>query len=153
VLDDLGLAPALQRAVRACHERHHLAIDFQTLGLEGVRLPPQVETALYRIAQEALTNVVQHASASQVSLLLEARAGAVVLIVEDDGRGFEVKRLVDGSLDERWLGLSGMRERAALLGGRLTIESAPGVGTAVFVEVPLGDEQSLHADARGDRGG
>jgi signal transduction histidine kinase len=141
VLDDLGLVPALQHYVRTCHERHHLAIDFQTLGFEDVRLPSAARTALYRIAQEALTNVVQHACAGHVSLLLEVRAGAAVLIVEDDGCGFEAERLMDGSLDERWLGLSGMRERAELLGGRLTIESAPGAGTTVFVEIPLDGER------------
>jgi signal transduction histidine kinase len=144
VLDDLGLVPALQRYVHTCHERHHLAIDFQTLGLEGVRLPPPVETALYRIAQEALTNVVQHAGASQVSLLLEACAGAVVMIVEDNGCGFEVDQFTHGPPDGRWLGLSGMWERAELLGGRLTIESAPGDGTAVFVEIPLDGERKAH---------
>ena len=151
VLDDLGLVPAVQRAVRAYHERHGLAIDFEVVGLEGVRLPPAVETALYRIAQEALTNVVQHACANKVSLLLAARAGTVSLIVEDDGCGFDADRLIHGPLDEHWLGLSGMRERAALLGGRLTIESTPGSGTTVFVEIPLPDDRPWR-DTRGDHG-
>ena len=151
VLDDLGLVPAVQRAVRTYHERHGLAIDFEAVGLEGVRLPPAVETALYRIAQEALTNVVQHACASEVSLLLAARAGAVTLIVEDDGCGFDADRLLHGPMDERWLGLSGMRERAALLGGSLTIESAQGSGTTVFVEIPLPDEWPRSA-MRGNHG-
>jgi signal transduction histidine kinase len=142
VLDDLGLVPALQRYARTCQDRHGLAIDLQTVGLEGVRLPPPVETALYRIVQEALTNAAQHACAHRVSLLLEVRAGAVVAIVEDDGCGFEVDRLMHGPVDERWLGLSGMRERARLLGGRLSIESALGEGTTVFVEVPLAEEQA-----------
>ena len=73
-----------------------LAIDFEAVGLEGVRLPPAVETALYRIAQEALTNVIQHACANNVSLLLAARAGTVTLIVEDDGCGFDTDRLMHG---------------------------------------------------------
>jgi signal transduction histidine kinase len=141
VLDDLGLVPALKRVVRTFDARHVLAIDFQTVGLEGVRLPSAVETPLYRIVQEALTNVAQHANASRVSLLLEARAGAVRVIVEDDGHGFEVERLMRGSADERCLGLYDMRERAELLGGTLTIESAPETGTTVFVEVPVGDER------------
>jgi signal transduction histidine kinase len=141
VLDDLGLVPALQRYVRSCQERHQLAVDFQTVGLEGVRLPAPVETALYRIVQEALTNVAQHANATEVGLLLEARAGAVVAIVEDDGCGFDASRLVPGEMAERWLGLSGMRERAELLGGRLTIESTPEIGTTLFVEVPLEQER------------
>lgn len=141
VLDDLGLVPAVQRTVRTFKARHQLAIDFQTVGLEGIRLPPAVETALYRIVQEALTNVVQHANAHRVSLLLEARLGAVTVIVEDDGHGFEVDRLMRGAADERWLGLYGMLERAELLGGTLTVESEPGAGTTVFVQVPLHDER------------
>jgi len=140
MLDDLGLVPALQRHVRSWQDRYPLAIDFQTVGLEGVRLPPAIETGLYRIVQEALTNVVQHAGARCISLLLEARAGVVVAIVEDDGCGFEAGRLMHGEMAEHWLGLSGMRERAELLGGRLTVESAPGEGTTVFVEVPLAQE-------------
>ncbi len=140
VLDDLGLVPALRRYVQTYHEHYRLAIDFQTVGLEGVRLSPAVETALYRIVQEALTNVVQHAGAECVSLLLETRRAeprSVVAIVEDDGCGFEVGPLGRGEMDESWLGLSGMRERAQLVGGRLTIESAPDMGTTVYVEVPL----------------
>jgi signal transduction histidine kinase len=137
VLDDLGLVPALKRTVRTFQARHALVVDFQTVGLEGVRLPPAVEIALYRIVQEALTNVVQHASAHRVSLLLETRAGAVTVIVEDDGHGFEGERLMRDPVDKQWLGLYGMRERAEQLGGRLTIESAPGAGTTVFVEVPV----------------
>jgi signal transduction histidine kinase len=144
VLDDLGLVPALQRYVRTYQDRYTLAIDFQTVGLEGVRLPPAVETGLYRIIQEALTNVVQHANAACVSLLLETRVGVIVAVVEDDGRGFEAERLARGELAENWLGLSGMRERAELLGGRLTVESTPGAGTTVFVEVPLGQERGEH---------
>jgi signal transduction histidine kinase len=151
VLDDLGLVPAVQRAVRTYQERHELVVDFEAVGLEGVRLPPAVETALYRIAQEALTNVIQHACANKVSLLLAARAGTVTLIVEDDGCGFDTDRLMHGPLDEHWLGLSGMRERAPLLGGRLTIESTPGSGTTVFVEIPVSDDRPWR-DTRGDHG-
>jgi signal transduction histidine kinase len=141
VLDDLGLVPALKRVVRTFNARHALAIDFQTVGLEGGRWPPAVETALYRIVQEALTNVVQHANAHRVSLLLEARAGVAALIVEDDGHGFEVERLMRDPVDKQWLGLYGMWERAEQLGGKLTIESAPEAGTTVFVEIPVGEGQ------------
>ncbi|HSR30167.1 MAG TPA: sensor histidine kinase [Anaerolineae bacterium] len=141
VLDDLGLVPALRRVVRTLRARHALAIDFQTVGSEGVRLPPAIETALYRIVQEALTNVVQHANAKRVSVLLEPRVGAVALIVEDDGQGFEVERMMRDPVGKQWLGLYGMRERAEQLGGKLTIESALGVGTTVFVEVPVGQER------------
>jgi signal transduction histidine kinase len=123
--------------VRTWAGRHGLDIDFQTVGLDGLRMPPPVETALYRIVQEALTNIVRHAGAGRVSVLLEGRDSTVVAIVEDDGCGFEVDRLTRRSGSEHWLGLHGMRERAELLGGTLTIESSPAAGTTVFVEVPL----------------
>jgi signal transduction histidine kinase len=152
VLDDLGLVPAVRRTVRTFQAQHALAIDLQMTGLEGVRLSPLVETTLYRIVQEALTNVAQHADANRVSLLLEARAGTVVVIVEDDGRGFEVGEMMRGPADKRWLGLYGMQERATLLGGRLTIESAPGAGTTLFVEVPVLRAQSLRSDEREEQG-
>ena len=140
VLDDLGLAPALQHYARAWTGRHGLAIDFQMVGLDGLRMPPPVETALYRIVQEALTNIVRHASAEQVSVLLERRDSTLVAIVEDDGCGFAVDRLIRSEVSEHWLGLHGMRERAELLGGTLTIESSPAAGTTVFVEVPVREQ-------------
>jgi signal transduction histidine kinase len=111
-------------------------IDFQVLGLDGQRLPSNIETALYRIVQEALTNVARHAEAQSVSVLLEYRDDSVKLIVEDDGVGFDVATIADARARER-LGLYGMRERASLLGGTLTIESLPGTGTAIFVDIPL----------------
>jgi signal transduction histidine kinase len=153
VLDDLGLVPALKRIVRTFKARHGLAVDFQTVGLEGIRLPPSVETALYRIVQEALINVVQHAEANRASLLLEVRAGMVALIVEDDGCGFEAERLMCGPADKQWLGLYGMRERAELLEGTLTIESTPGAGTTVFVQVPVHEKPAMRSDERGEQDG
>ncbi|MBC8264395.1 MAG: GAF domain-containing protein [Anaerolineales bacterium] len=137
VLDDLGLVAALWRYLRGYEGKFRLPVDFQVLGLGGQRLPSQVETALYRIVQEALINVARHARAQSVSLLLENRGSSVVLIVEDDGRGFDVARVMGSHLRERNLGLYGMQERASLLGGTVTIESTPGAGTAVFVEIPL----------------
>jgi len=137
VLDDLGLVAALRRYLRGYEGKFRLPVDFQVLGLGGQRLPSQVETPLYRIVQEALINVARHAQAQSVSLLLENRGSSVVLIVEDDGRGFDVARVMGSHLRERNLGLYGMQERASLLGGTVTIESTPGAGTAVFVEIPL----------------
>ena len=96
------------------------------------RLPTELETALYRIAQEALTNVVKHASASRVSVALSRRERAIALVVQDDGRGFE-SRDAGGA----GLGLTGMRERVALLGGRLGIESTEDAGTMITAELPL----------------
>jgi signal transduction histidine kinase len=146
VLDDLGLLPALRNLHKGFEDRFHLPVDFQVLGLDGERLPAKVETALYRIVQEALTNVARHAAAEHVSVLLERRRASVKLIVEDDGCGFHVTgadgaspRFAQAQDAPKRLGLYGMRERASLLGGTLTIESSSGTGTAIFVEIPLID--------------
>jgi len=136
-LDDLGLVAALERYVRSYRKTFDLNVDFQTVGLDGKRLAPQVETELYRIVQEALTNVARHAQAQHVSVLLEERGQDLVVIIEDDGRGFDVREVLEAG---RSLGLHGMRERAELLGGRLVVEARPGVGTTVFVQIPLEEQ-------------
>src|SRR5262249_9147463 len=100
--------------------------------LRDERLPPEVETALYRIVQEALTNVVKHAGARNVSVSLAREPGAVAAVVEDDGRGFGAS---GGEGDG--VGLIGMRERLGLLGGTLAIESTEGTGTTIVAEVPV----------------
>jgi signal transduction histidine kinase len=137
ILDDLGLLAALRYYVRECEDKFHLPISFEALGLADRRLPPEVETTLYRIAQEALTNVARHAEATAVSVVLQKRGNVVKLIVEDNGRGFDAERIVDSRTGKWNLGLHGMRERAALLGGTVTIESTPGRGTTIFVEIAV----------------
>ena len=140
-LDHLGLIAALRRYVTEYGRKHALEADFQASGLDGARLSPQSETAVYRVAQEALTNVIRHAKARGVSVLLDRRDGRVTLVVEDDGAGFDVEAIRHSRVPAGDLGLLGMEERALLVGGSLTIESHPGRGTAVFVEVPLeGDD-------------
>ena len=130
-LDDFGLEPALRRLGQAMRERGELDVQVEArLGEE--RLPAEVETALYRIVQEALTNVVKHAGAAHVSIVLTRKQGSVVVMIEDDGRGFD---LAESSVDR--LGLLGMRERVQLLDGSLEIEAAPGAGTTLVVELPL----------------
>jgi signal transduction histidine kinase len=130
-LDDFGLAAALERLVGNFSEQTGLAVELES-GLGDERLPADVETVLYRIAQEALTNIVKHAHAQQVSIVLQRKAGAVSAVIEDDGRGF-----VPGVEKDSGLGLIGMRERVALVAGRLEIESAEGAGTTLVVEVPV----------------
>ncbi|MHB1160417.1 MAG: GAF domain-containing protein [Chloroflexota bacterium] len=142
-LDHLGLGPALERFAREYANRHRLELDFQVLGLEGVRLSPRVETTVYRIVQEALTNVARHARAHRAAVLLERRQDRLVVIVEDDGEGFDQTRVEGEGADRPSLGIFGMRERAALVGGAITIETNPGAGTTVFVEVPLVPEEAL----------
>jgi signal transduction histidine kinase len=130
-LDDFGLVAALERLTQTFSEGSGIEVDLVSqLGDE--RLPAEVETTLYRVVQEALTNVVKHAEATQVSIVLMRREGTATAVIEDDGRGFEPAELRDGTL-----GLEGMRERAELHDGRLTVESAPGAGTTLRVEIPL----------------
>jgi signal transduction histidine kinase len=130
-LDDFGLVPALERLTESFAEQTGISVDFQA-SLTSGRLPTEIETALYRIVQESLTNIVKHARAGSVSVVLTRKEDAVSVVVEDDGVGFEPGRPRDGGI-----GLLGMQERVALLGGRLAIESRPGAGTTFVAEVPL----------------
>jgi signal transduction histidine kinase len=130
-LDDFGLVPAIERLRDTVEEQGGLSVDVQSpLGDE--RLPPETETALYRIVQEALINVLKHAAATRVTVRLSRSGKTVALVVQDDGNGFDPASVRDGGL-----GLVGMRERVALLGGRLTVESSEGGGTLLKAEVPF----------------
>jgi two-component system CheB/CheR fusion protein len=135
-LDQLGLARALTGYLDAWLARTGIAVDFVSAGIEDARLPPPVETTLYRIVQEAMNNVYKHASANSVSVIIERRGDHAVCIVEDDGTGFDPDALTDSDAQAR-IGIAGMRERAALVGGELTIESAADRGTTVRVKLPL----------------
>jgi signal transduction histidine kinase len=129
-LDDFGLAPALERLTTSFAEQTGIETHVEARLAEG-RLPSETETVLYRAVQEALTNVVKHARAQHVSIVLQSRPGKVTAVIEDDGRGFSAdEESADG------LGIVGMRERVALVGGRLEIESSP-AGTTIVVEVPV----------------
>ena len=130
-LDDFGLVPAIERLLSTVAEQSGLVVDLQSqLGQE--RLPTDAETTLYRITQEALTNVVKHADAERVTVHLSRSDGLVRLVVQDDGAGFDPDLVRDGGV-----GLVGMRERTALVDGRLAIESTEGAGTMLTVEVPI----------------
>lgn len=135
-LDDLGLETALYNYAEEWAERSRVPVDFHSSGFAAERLPWTHETAIYRIAQEALTNVFKHAGADRVSFILERRGDHVLAVVEDNGKGFDVQVLQEQSHGQRNLGLLSMRERASLLGGTLAIESARGIGTTVFVRIP-----------------
>jgi signal transduction histidine kinase len=137
VLDDLGLEAALRRYAGEWSENNGVPVDFHSDGGETPRLPLELETTLYRIAQEALTNVSRHAQARRVSVLLARRADHVSLIVEDDGRGFDADAASNPPAARGRLGLLGMKERVTLAGGTIEIESTPGAGATVFARVPL----------------
>ena len=127
-LDDFGLEAALERLTETFADQTGLTVDFVSR-LDGEQPPSEVATALYRIVQEALTNVAKHAQAGAVSILLTRKNGGVALVIEDDGRGFDAADPAEG------FGLQGMRERVDLLGGTLQVESRVGAGTTVAVEV------------------
>ena len=137
VLDDLGLSAALGRFVKEFQQRYHIPIDFQVIGFEHRRLLPAVETAVYRILQEALTNAARHARAEHISVLLEEREDLVSGIVEDDGQGFDAEQVLHNGFAECKLGLLGIQERAQQLGGSVVIESTPGHGTTIYVRIPI----------------
>lgn len=141
-LDDLGLVPALRWYITRWTRTTGVEVDLAVSGIEE-RLPPELETVLYRVVQEALTNVAKHAQATRVTISLERHDHTVVLRVADNGRGLAFARR-DGVLDlsrdripSGHLGLFGMQERVSLVGGTLRLSSQPGQGTTVLVELPL----------------
>jgi signal transduction histidine kinase len=130
VLDDFGLVPALERLTQGFAEHTGISVDLEASALSE-RLPVEVETAIYRIVQESLTNVVKHAQANSVSVVFTRGDGRIKAVIEDDGMGFEPEAGSEG------IGLVGMRERIELLDGSLTVESSERSGTTVAVEVPV----------------
>lgn len=132
-LDDVGLEAALRQYLHDWSVRYGVEVQFEAAGLGDSRFPPEIETSLYRVVQEALTNVVKHASARVVSVVLERQDGRAIAVVEDDGRGFDP----EAAQDSGRLGLIGMRERVSLFGGELSVESSPGAGATIIARVPL----------------
>ncbi|MGZ8570614.1 MAG: GAF domain-containing sensor histidine kinase [Actinomycetota bacterium] len=132
ILDDLGLAPSLRTLA---FQQLQGEVEIELAVEDGISLPPHHEVAVYRIAQEAVTNIRKHAEASRVSLALREEPGSVLLLVRDDGRGF-VAEAPHTQGPATSFGLTGMSERASLIGGRLTVRSAPGDGTALELRIP-----------------
>ncbi|HJQ22862.1 MAG TPA: PAS domain-containing protein [Blastocatellia bacterium] len=139
-LDDLGLPMALERYIQQWSAHGDVAIDWHASGFTERRLPSAVETTLYRVVQEALTNVLKHAQATRVSLILRAAADSVLAIIEDNGRGFDADASLRAAAPHYKLGLVGMRERVLLVNGTLNIESLPDHGTTVYVRIPLAED-------------
>jgi PAS domain S-box-containing protein len=131
VLDDLGLRAALEFLIERWSERVSVPVDFHFATPETGRFDPDVETTIYRVVQEALTNVARHAGAARVSVIVEYRDGHLMALVEDDGRGFDP----DGNDRTGRLGLLGMEERIVLLGGGFQVESSPGAGTTIRARI------------------
>jgi signal transduction histidine kinase len=130
-LDHLGLVAGLSQYIEAVSDQHGLMAEFEAVGVTG-RFPVDIETAVYRIVQEAVTNVIRHAQATRLDVLLDQRNDRLVVLVEDNGIGFDPWEVSD----KDHLGIIGMRERAEMLGGELQVECSPGTGTTIRVEVP-----------------
>lgn len=143
VLDDLGLVAAIRRYAQQYGERFGAPVEVEAVGWERVRLTAETETAIYRIVQEALTNVARHAPRARVSVLLQVHGRELSVIVEDDGPGFDAEAVFAREVGQSKLGLYGMQERADLIGARLAIESQPGAGTTIYLRVPLAGPPGL----------
>jgi signal transduction histidine kinase len=136
-LDDLGLETSMRQLIESWSERLRLEFDLH-FALNGRRLPPAVETTLYRVLQEAITNIARHAEATRAAVLIEASEKEVRMIVEDNGRGFSANDAKSaGAPSKPRLGLLGIRERLSLVSGTLDVESEPGCGCTLYIRVPL----------------
>jgi signal transduction histidine kinase len=136
VLDDLGLSAAIKWYAEERLKPLGINVHFEGDIFE-VRLPTQIETALFRVAQETITNIAKHSEAENVIINLELGDSLITLEIEDDGKGFDIEGISDIKVGSRGLGLLGMKERALLLEGTLEVQSHPGSGTRVVVTVPL----------------
>jgi signal transduction histidine kinase len=151
VLDTHGLASALNSFVREWSLNHGIDAEFHATS-PNRRLPPEIETNLYRIIQEALNNILKHANASKVSITMNYLPDEAILVIEDNGAGFDTEADRIHTTEGSGFGLIGMRERAVLVGGRLEIESVPGGGTAILVRVPRSASMRTPAASNGSRG-
>jgi two-component system sensor histidine kinase UhpB len=147
MLDDLGLASAIRWYARSGLDEAGVQVTFDSLD-ETMRLPSQVETTLFRIAQEAISNIVRHANAKSASIALWQEDGAACLWVEDDGCGFDLTCISTQALPLQHLGLLGIRERAELVGGEVMVDSAPGRGTRLEVHIPLNGVEKARANGK-----
>jgi len=137
VLDHLGLHGAIATLADAYAGSSGMRIDVHLPAVDGERFSDAIETTIYRVVQEALTNVLKHAEAKTASIILEREGDTLRMIVEDDGLGFDADGVLSGTVARGRFGLIGMRERLALVGGSLAFESEPGSGTTIYVRVPL----------------
>jgi two-component system sensor histidine kinase UhpB len=141
ILDDLGLLPAIRWFARTNLGAVGVAVDFLD-GSEMMRLPSHLETMLFRISQEAVSNITRHAEAHKVSIRLWTEKGNIWLEIEDDGRGFDIEKTVGTAVYRKQLGLLGIQERVSLVGGEMEVQSAQGSGTCLRVRVPWPVEES-----------
>ncbi|MEO8168714.1 MAG: ATP-binding protein, partial [bacterium] len=147
-LDDFGIGVTLEFLAREFRETTGINVELNTDENMGMKLDPQIEIAIYRISQEALSNIAKYADPSDVSISLYRQGDAIVLRIEDDGAGFDLADLNSRPDPEHGLGLLGIRERVALFGGVLVIESAPDKGTSINVTITLGQNADSIPDQK-----
>jgi two-component system sensor histidine kinase UhpB len=148
-LDDLGLLPALRWYVKEYQKKCSIEVEFHATGFKE-RLPAEMETALYRIVQECLTNTAKHANADRVTITLKEETNRVYARITDDGQGFDYEALLKTPGQERGLGLAGMNERAVLLDGTLNIHATSEHGTIIEVNIPLPSVRDLQPQRRNE---
>src|SRR6266849_3821229 len=148
-LDDLGLLPALRWYVKEYQKKCSINVEFHATGFKE-RLPAEMETALYRIVQECLTNTAKHANANRVTITLKEETDKVYARITDDGEGFDYEALLKTPGQERGLGLAGMNERAVLLDGILNIHATPDQGTIIEVSIPLPSVRELQPQRKNE---
>ncbi len=136
ILDDLGLIPTLRWLINKFEKRIEFKIDFKALGFKD-KLGVEVETVIYRVIQEALTNAVKHAHTKRILIRLENKGNSVSGLIKDDGKGFNVKAVLSSNAPEKRIGLIGMRERITVLGGEFGIQSSLKKGTQITFNIPL----------------
>lgn len=134
MLDDVGLIPTLRWYIQNFSNRLNIDSNFHAVGIEE-KLPPQIETALYRIIQEALNNIAKHSGANRVEIRLEQRDSILSASITDNGKGFDLDKVLLPDSLQRGFGIIGMKERVSLLGGKIDIQSKPGSGTCIYIEV------------------
>jgi len=135
-LDQLGLVETVFQYCEDFCKRNALKVDFFSVGLDNIRLHPDIEIALYRLIQEGLSNIQKHAEASHVTIRLSASFPHILLRIQDNGKGFDLEKRLEAAFMEKRMGLRTMEERVALLDGKMKMESRPNEGTKILVEVP-----------------
>lgn len=142
ILDDLGLIPAIRWYAQTNLKESGVQVEVEH-GNDAIRLPPHLEIMLFRILQEAVSNILRHAGASKVIINLRLKDDYVALEIKDNGRGFDVEKTKEGAVTRKQLGLLGMQERISLVNGTVKVESTPGEGTTLRVYVPLRIEDTI----------
>jgi signal transduction histidine kinase len=143
ILDDYGLELALQRYVEEAGKRSFIKFDYQCHSpSDSERMPGRLEVSLYRIAQEALSNIIRHSGANQASVILIRQNGTITLLIEDDGKGFDARKVE--TEQSKSLGLLGIKERTNLIGGDCDIESEQGQGTSIRIKIPVNGEKNVN---------